>query len=258
MKIYNFPQYSDEWWEIRKKKMTASHATAIATNGAGLKTYIQEIMVSLYSKEVEVSYSSKSMARGLELEDSAATVYSFENNIEVRKIGFVVYSEYVGCSPDIYAGDGMAEIKCPEDKTYFKYLLDRKIDTKYYAQMQMQMLCCGRPWCDYVVYNPNFDQDLIVQRVFPDDDKFKKLHIGFKAGEKMIKTIEAKLRITTEQTNLTRPSISLHSTPEWKAWEGLIINEPEVTSKMMPPVDVDQCVLAVKQANRIIDKATPK
>lgn len=195
MKIYNFPQYSDEWWEIRKKKMTASHATDIATNGKGLKTYIKEIMRPLYSKKEEEQFNNKHTARGLELEDSAAMVYSFESGINVKKVGFVVYSKYVGASPDLFAGDGMAEIKCPDDPAYFDYLLDddKKIDTKYYAQMQMQMLCCDKPWCDYVVYNPNFEQDLIVQRVFPDKKKFEKLQAGFASGQKMIEEIELKM-----------------------------------------------------------------
>ena len=48
-------------------------------------------------------------------------------------------------------------------------------------------------WCDYVNYNPNFENDLIVKRLIPDKDKVDKLLKGFESGIKMIKEIEKKM-----------------------------------------------------------------
>lgn len=194
MQVYNFPQYSPEWWEIRAKKMTASHAQAIGTNGKGLITYISQIMADYYNSEDQEPYSNKNMERGLELEAKAAQAYAWENLADVKEVGFVVYNEYVGCSPDRLVGDdGLLEIKCPIDKTYFELLLTEKIDTKYEWQMQMQMLTTGRKWCDYVVFNPNFERDLFVKRVLPDIEKFKKLEAGFNSGIAMIQKLEKKV-----------------------------------------------------------------
>jgi len=191
MKVYYDIQYSPFWWEIRKKRMTASHAQAIAANGAGLKTYILDIMRPLYSNVPEEQYTNKTLERGLELEESAGMVYSFESGIDVKTVGFITSGEYVGASPDLLAGeDGLVEIKCPEDKTYFKYLCDGKIDTKYMWQMQMQMMVCERNWCDYMVYNPNFRNDYVITRVEPDKKRFESLKKGIKSGIKMIKDIE--------------------------------------------------------------------
>ena len=192
MEIHNFPQYSPEWWSTRAKRMTGSHAQAIGSNGKGLNTYIVKIMSEFYSKAEKKGYSNKSMERGLELEDSAGMVYSFETGLKVEKVGFVTVGEYTGVSPDLFVeGNGLAEIKCPEDETYLRYLYDRKIDTKYMWQMQMQMQKCEKDWCDYVVYNPNFEQDHVITRVLPDPEKYEKLNKGYETGIKLIKEIES-------------------------------------------------------------------
>ena len=194
MIIHNFKQRSPEWYNVREKKMTGSNATAIGANGKGLATYTTELMQEYYSLAEPDNYDNYDMKRGRELEDSASFLYQMKIDLSTEKIGFVEYSKYVGVSPDLFVClTGMAEIKCPADKVYFKYMMDGKIDSKYLNQMQMQMLCCEKDWCDYVGYNPNYERNIIIKRVLPDYDYWKKLEIGFKSGEKMINEIEAKM-----------------------------------------------------------------
>ena len=173
--------------------MTASHAQAIASNGKGLVTYIREKMCSLYSTGEQDNYTNQAMDYGIEQEPIAKMIYEFETGNRVIDVGFSIYDEYVGCSPDGFVGDGLIEIKCPTDKVYFNLLLDKKIDTKYEWQMQMQMLVCGKNWCDYVVYNPNFKQQLFIKRVLRDEKKMEKLILGFESGIKMMKEINKEL-----------------------------------------------------------------
>ena len=71
--------------------------------------------------------------------------------------------------------------------------MDGKVDSGYYNQMQMQMLCCEKNWCDYVVYNPNYEKKIIIKRIEKDLKYFGKLLDGFEAGEKLIKEIELKM-----------------------------------------------------------------
>jgi putative phage-type endonuclease len=203
MIIHDVPQLSPEWFKLREKRMTASHAQAIAANGKGLNTYITKLMQEYYSSKEPDRFHNKDTERGNELEDSAAFLYQMETGYNVQKVGFVEYSEYVGCSPDlfvdVFAGEsGMAQIKCPDDKVYFQYLLDGKIDTKYMWQMQMEMMICGKVFNDYVVYNPNFDKKIIIHRVGPSPDSFYKLGLGFKSGVKLIKEIEEKIKHLSE------------------------------------------------------------
>ena len=49
MKIYNFEQGTEEWFKIRKGKITASHAQAIGNNGKGLETYLNNLMAEYFS-----------------------------------------------------------------------------------------------------------------------------------------------------------------------------------------------------------------
>jgi putative phage-type endonuclease len=195
MKIINdIEQRSDEWFALRSKRMTASHAQSIAANGKGLHSYIIQLMSEHYSTAPREVYTNTAIQNGIDLEDDAATVYSFEYNANTQSIAFVIYNEYVGCSPDLFVeDDGLAEIKCPSDKVFFEYILTEKIDTKYMWQMQMQMLVCKKAWCDYIVYNPNFSQSLIVKKVLPDKVMLNKLKQGFETGTKMIKDIEGKI-----------------------------------------------------------------
>lgn len=195
LQIINVDQGSDEWFELRAARLTASHAQAIAANGAGLKTYVRIKMSEYYSCAEKEYFSNADTERGNALENEAGLLYAWENDVEVSKVGFVVYNDYVGCSPDLLVNDnGLAEIKCPADKTYFNYLMDKKIDSKYMWQMQAQLLICGKEWCDYVVYNPNFETNIVVQRVFPDKDKFEKLEKGFESGQKMIEEIKGLMK----------------------------------------------------------------
>ena len=194
MRIVECEQKSDEWFELRSQRMTASNAQAISANGKGLDTYIAKLMQEHYSLAEPERYQNKAMERGNELEDSAVFAYESEQGLRVDKVGFVVYDDYAGCSPDgLVSLNGLVEIKCPQDKVFFQYLLDEKIDTAYLWQMQMQMLICDKDWCDYVLYNPNYKRSLIIQRVFKDEAKFAKLEAGLAAGRMKIQAIKEKM-----------------------------------------------------------------
>jgi hypothetical protein len=49
------------------------------------------------------------------------------------------------------------------------------VDAKYYAQMQWQMRCSGRSWCDYVVFDPRMPAkaQLFIFRVVRNDEWLK-------------------------------------------------------------------------------------
>jgi hypothetical protein len=72
-----------------------------------------------------------------------------------------------GASPDGLVNDGIVEFKCPNTATHLEYLLADKVLEKYVTQMQWQMACTGRPWCDFVSYDPRLPEHLqmLVVRV---------------------------------------------------------------------------------------------
>ena len=79
---HNMEQGTPEWFEIRKKVLTASNATAIGNAGAGLKTYCKSLIQDLIH-EPEPGYMSDDMVRGNELEPIARMKYAFEKGVEV-------------------------------------------------------------------------------------------------------------------------------------------------------------------------------
>lgn len=188
-------QGSDDWFIIRKGKMTASHAQEIGNNGKGLDTYIIQIMSELYSKADKEQFSNEHTERGNELEDQARSIYSFNNSVEIEQVGFVEYSEFSGASPDGLMEKKGLEIKCPADVGYFKILLNGidEIDTKYIWQCQMNMLICGKDEWDIAFYNPNFDESIKVFTISKDQEMHDKLMAGLKKGEEKIKDILKKM-----------------------------------------------------------------
>lgn len=196
MKIHNnLEQGSEEWHYVRKGKMTASNATAIGNNGAGLKTYCKEIIRKEFSSNEE-RWSNKDTERGNELEPIARQIYEMETGNTVETVGFIEYEDEVGCSPDGLVGeDGGIEIKCPDDKVFFDYILDGEdaISTDYIWQVQMNLLITERKWWDLIIYNPNFKKSMFIFRIYPNAEKFEKLKAGFEIGRNLLKEIRNKI-----------------------------------------------------------------
>lgn len=205
MQNHNVEQGSPEWFALRLQyPLTASEAQAIGNNGKGLDTLCITKMAEKYSSAEKEIYSNEHTDRGHELEDQAAELYQLETGNTVEKIGFVTndkVSKVGGASPDRLIGkDGLLEIKAFADCKHFKAVIDFKktgtfeIESQYMWQMQMQMLFTGRKWCDFLAYNPNYSQSLLVQRVKPDKDMQKKIKEGLAKGETIINEIETNLK----------------------------------------------------------------
>lgn len=201
MKIHNIEQKSDEWFEIKKKyPLSASKAQAIGNNGKGLESLCWEVLAEKYSSADKEQYLNKHLERGVELEPQARDLYELETGNKVEEVGFVTnesISKVGGCSPDgLVNEDGNLEIKCFDDTKHFKMIVEKKekgefeIESQYIWQVQMQMLFTGRKWTDFVAYNPNYKESLLITRILPDEEKQNKIKEGLKQGEIIIKKIE--------------------------------------------------------------------
>lgn len=178
VKIYpEIEQGTQEWYDIRKLKFTASNATTIMAMGKGVLTLIKNMLMEYYSSNNYIQYSKKyqsdDMIRGHEFEDKARRIYELETGNNVTQVGFVELSKHVGASPDGLIGeDGLIEIKNPKDEKFFELVTTGKIDKKYLDQMQMQLYVTGRKWCDFFAFNPNYSPCFFKKRVYPEKDKF--------------------------------------------------------------------------------------
>ena len=195
MKIYNFEQRTEDWYNIRKGKMTASNAETIIANGKGLETYIYNLMAEYYSSAEKENYINADMQRGIDLEPEARLEFEFYTDLDVQEVGFIEHNEFIGVSPDGLIGDdGLIEIKCPNDSIYFKLLLSNNIKPEYIAQMQMQMYVTDRQYCYFVSYNPNFEKSLYIKKINRDEEMIDKLKKGLERGTQLIKEIKKNFR----------------------------------------------------------------
>lgn len=197
--IHNVEQRSEEWHALRKKyPLTASNAQAIGTNGKGLETLVWERLSKRYSSGVDEEYTNEHMERGVELEEQARSLYELETGCVAQRVGFVTnegVSSVAGASPDsLVDKDGLLEIKCPNDTKFFRMIVQGiDVEPAYAWQCQMQMLITGRKWADLCLYNPNFEQSFLIERLYADVEKQKALVEGLKKGATLIKEIEKKL-----------------------------------------------------------------
>lgn len=160
-------QGTAEWHAQRLGKVTASKlADAIAKTrsgwGASRGNYMTALMIERLTGRPTDFFSSAAMQWGSDQEASARALYEQVTLNEVEEVGFIDHPDIdmTGASPDGLVGDdGMIEIKCPNSATHAQFVIDRKIPDKYMKQMQWQMECTGRAWCDFVSYDPRFHPD---------------------------------------------------------------------------------------------------
>jgi putative phage-type endonuclease len=189
IKISNTPQGTEEWLSERRGFMTGSNASAIGNNGTGLETYCKQVVMELYCNSLDF-YTNKDMERGNELEPEARTMYQLTTGNVVKEVGFITNDKYerAGVSLDGY-GEKNIEIKCMNNKNHFQFILERKIKPSWIWQMQMGMLVSEKQACDFIAYNPNFDDSIIVVEVPANEAMFEKLRIGLQEGNKIIQRI---------------------------------------------------------------------
>jgi len=177
--IHRFEQRSDEWFAHRCGRLTASRvADAVAKTksgwGASRANLMAELAVERLTGVSAPGFTNAAMQWGVDHEDEARTAYEFHADAEVEQVGFVDHPsiEQFGCSPDGLVGDdGMVEIKCPNSSTHIDTLLGTPIADKYIKQIQAQLMCAERSWCDFVSYDPRMPEalKLHIERVQRDD-----------------------------------------------------------------------------------------
>lgn len=179
MKIIDCTQGTPEWHKARAGRVTASKIadlTARTKTGfsASRANYLADLIAERLTGAVAEGFTNAAMQWGTEKEPEARAAYEFMTDQSVTQVGFVIHPtiEASGCSPDGLVGDvGMVEIKCPNTATHLETLLGGTVPEKYIKQMQWQMRCCNRTWCDFVSYDPRLParMQLFVQRVARDD-----------------------------------------------------------------------------------------
>jgi len=178
-------QGSTEWFLQRLGKATASRiADVIAKTKSGYSTsrenYRVELALERITGQRQESYTNGAMQWGTDTEPLARAAYEAHTGHIVDEVPMLPHPTIAmsGASPDgLVDKDGQIEVKCPNSATHAKTLLAKKPDGKYVTQMQWQMACTGRAWCDFVSFDPRFPEhlQLCVIRVERDDEMIAEL-----------------------------------------------------------------------------------
>ena len=184
-------QGSDEWKQLRLGKVTASRVADMVARtksgyGARRANYAAQLIAERLTGQPAESYVNAAMQHGTDTEPEARNAYEFYQGVTVEQVAFVPHPTIAGagCSPDGLVDcpggtgdDGMVEIKCPNTATHIDTLLGQSTPARYIDQIQFQMACTGRKWCDFVSYDPRLPEHmrLFVRRVSRDDNRIAEL-----------------------------------------------------------------------------------
>jgi len=170
-------QRSQEWFEARRHKLTGSNiGAALGVNPWKTPDDLIRSMVREYHGAPSEFSGNVATEYGHLHEPLAQMEYQSETGNFVEECGFFVHPEHdwLGASPDGLVGDdGLIEIKCPfglRNKTGADLVFKTAEDQPhYYAQMQIEMACTGRSWCDFFQWTKRGTQ---IERIYFDPDWF--------------------------------------------------------------------------------------
>ena len=168
----------------------------LPTHGGSLRIYAQRSDIKnhvvldsvgdIYEKEVKRKVNTLDFYRDFQRksEDIKFGLLSFliEVRLKNQKViltGFINHPSIkeAGASPDGLVGeDGLIEIKCLNIKNHNEIVKKQTLPKQYNLQIQFQLACTKRAWCDFVAYHPESDHSLYVKRVLPDVDLIKNIH----------------------------------------------------------------------------------
>lgn len=178
-------QRSEEWFQARLGKVTASRVADVLAKiksgeSASRRNYKIQLVSERLTGEKQETYINQAMQDGIDREFYARERYVQQHG-EVEEVGFVQHPTLeAGASPDGLVGDdGLIEIKCPLGTTHTETLMTQEVPSKYIPQIQFQLLCTGRKWCDFISFNPMFPEhlQLFVKRVDADHVYQKELEV---------------------------------------------------------------------------------
>lgn len=197
-------QRTPEWYRARLGLVTASRvydALARLKNGrpsAARTDYAAELIAERLSGEVAPSFVSAAMQWGIDRESDARSAYEFYRDLTVTETGFVRHPVLAaGASPDGLVGDdGLIEIKCPKTATHIETLRTGAVDPAYLDQMQWQMACTGRAWCDFISFDPRMPESMAmwVRRHHRDDARIAEMEAAVAEFISEIETTISDLR----------------------------------------------------------------
>ena len=199
-------QRTDDWFKARLGCVTASRISSVLSKGVSRDKYIEQLVLERSTgRRQEKQFTNAAIEHGINTEPLARRAYEKEKRLTVTEIAFVLHPriKYAGASPDGFVGiKGLLEIKCPNTRTHNHTLEKDVVRSEYIKQMQWQMACTGREWCDFVSYDDRDDaiQKLYIKRIKRDESLIRYL-------EEAVALLLAEVDNRTERLMASKPMI---------------------------------------------------
>ena len=181
-------QYTSTWWAARKGRITGSAVGAIL----GLSPFmtrddvLRRMVREFHGADAEF-VGNVATEYGTFHEAGARVEYEMETGRKVIECGFFTEGDWLGASPDgLVNDDGLIEIKCPygqRDKNppEFKSINDQ---LHYYMQIQIQLYCSRREWCDFFQWSQHgtmlervYINETVLDQCLPSLKEFHELYL---------------------------------------------------------------------------------
>ena len=139
-KIKYIEQRTKEWFDLRKKMITASDVYKAMGNG--------NYLIKKKCGEGAPFKAVPATIWGNKYEPIAIKFYEYYNNVKVHEFGVIQHPlhSFIGASPDGIVSSGiMLEIKCVWSRK-----ITGIIKPEYFHQIQIQMEVCNLSYCDFL------------------------------------------------------------------------------------------------------------
>lgn len=159
-KLINCEQGSEEWFQARLGKFTASVFGKVITKTGKLSSQSEDLINRLVAEKVlgepDDTFKSDAMQRGNDLEQEALDFVNFTCGFEFEAVGFMDSGNGYGCSPDAVDEKNRVglELKCPLPHTHLSYIANGGCPDKYKAQIQGSLLVSGFDKWIFCSYHP--------------------------------------------------------------------------------------------------------
>jgi putative phage-type endonuclease len=188
--IINCEQRSPEWFDAICGNVGASQIDKIITTKGEPSKSRTDYMMTLAAERItgrgEVGFITQAMLNGIEREAEARSLFEMAKGVEIAQVGLVYKDEdkLCHCSPDGLIGDDAGfEVKNPMSKTHVKYLLDGKLPTEYFCQVQFSLYVTERETWWFMSHYPGL----------------KPLMIEVRRDEKWIDKCDTELKLFNDQ-----------------------------------------------------------
>jgi len=198
--IDNIQQGTPEWLTEKLGKPSASNIDKIITNEGKISKqregYLYELAGEVITGRQENSFKSVAMEQGTERENESRNFFEFISGATIKQVGDIYKDErkLFLCSPDGILEDKKEglELKNPLAKTQIKYLLDGKLPSEYYGQIQMSLYVTGYDYWNFVSYVPGMKP--LILRVEPNKQYQTILKVELEVFCEELKTIVNKIK----------------------------------------------------------------